>query len=320
MAAYAVLRIVGEQFREPDSDIGFWFGSITQGQLLSRHHVGRHGIPRVAAVFLATPHRIEVKLGIEIHPAMSTPVFAPADYLDLNQTDHAAIFHDVTNAWEVLPRLELYIQHQVVPANFGEIIGRGMIGEHVYIGRDTVIEPGAYIKGPAWIGSNCQIRHGAYIRENVIIGSGSIIGNSCEIKNSILFNKCQVPHFNYVGDSILGTKAHLAAGVIVSNLKLNGDFITLRVGDALVPTGLRKFGALIGDGVEVGCNAVINPGSILGRNSLIYPGVAWRGVLPRELDCKNRRSCTRADRIDLGVICDRRRRGLRTIRHHHHRH
>ena len=154
-----------------------------------------------------------------------------------------------------------------------------MIGEKVFIGEGTVIEPGAYIKGPAWIGANCQIRHGAYLRENVIVGAGSVIGNSSEIKNSILFQGCQVPHFNYVGDSILGAKVHLAAGVIVSNLKLNGDFITLRVGDNVLTTGLRKFGALIGDGAEVGCNAVLNPGTVIGRRSLIYPGVAWRGVL-----------------------------------------
>jgi len=227
---------------------------------------------------------------------MSTLVFAAADYLDLKQTDHAAIFHDVTHAWEVLPKLADYLEEQVSPANFGQIVGDPEIGEQVYIGPDTVIEPGAYIKGPAWIGPNCQIRHGAYIRENVIVGAGSVVGNSCEIKNSILFNNCQVPHFNYVGDSILGTKVHLAAGVIVSNLKLNGDFITLRVDHAVLATGLRKFGALIGDGVEVGCNAVINPGSVLGRNSLIYPGVAWRGVLPKNsiaksVDCvRERRS------------------------------
>jgi NDP-sugar pyrophosphorylase family protein len=225
---------------------------------------------------------------------MSTPVFAPADYLDLSQTDHAALFHHVTQAWEVLPRLAAYLEEQLVPANFGETLGDPVIGDDVYIGRDTVIEPGAYIKGPAWIGPNCQIRHGAYIRENVIIGAGSVIGNSCEIKNSILFNYCQVPHFNYVGDSILGTKAHLAAGVIISNLKLNGDLITLRMEHGIVATGLRKFGALIGDNVEIGCNAVINPGSILGRNSLIYPGVAWRGILPQNsiakaVDCVRER-------------------------------
>jgi len=211
---------------------------------------------------------------------MSTPVFAPSDYLDLTQTDHAAIFHDVIHAWEILPRLAAYLEEQLVPANFGNMIGDPSIGEQVFIGRDTVVEPGAYIKGPAWIGPNCQIRHGAYIRENVIIGAGSVIGNSSEIKNSFLCNGCQAPHFNYVGDSILGAKTHLAAGVIVSNLKLNGDVITLRVGEEIISTGLRKFGALIGDGVEIGCNAVINPGAILGRRSLIYPGVSWRGILP----------------------------------------
>ena len=225
---------------------------------------------------------------------MSAPVFTPADYLDLTQTDHAAIFHGVTQAWEILPKLAAYLQEQVTPINFGKIIGEPVIGEQVFIGRDTVIEPGVYIKGPAWIGPNCQIRHGAYIRENVIIGAGSVIGNSCEIKNSFLFNSCQAPHFNYVGDSILGAKVHLAAGVIVSNLKLTGDFITLRVGDEVLSTGLRKFGALIGDGVEIGCNAVINPGAILGRRSLIYPGVSWRGILPansiaKSADCVRQR-------------------------------
>jgi len=211
---------------------------------------------------------------------MSAPVFAPTDFFDLKETDHAAIFHEVIQAWEILPKLGHYLEAQLVPANLGQLMAGAVIGEHVYIGKHTVIEPGAYIQGPAWIGPNCQIRHGAYIRENVIIGGGCVIGNSSEIKNSFLCNGCQVPHFNYVGDSILGAKVHLAAGVIVSNLKLNGELITLRVGDEVFDTGLRKFGALIGDGVEVGCNVVLNPGSILGRRSLIYPGVTWRGILP----------------------------------------
>lgn len=211
---------------------------------------------------------------------MSVSSFAPADYLDLKQTDHAALFHGITQAWEILTKLETYLEQHLVPANLGRKHGNPVIGDEVFIGRGTVIEPGAYIKGPAWIGANCQIRHGAYIRENVIIGDNCVIGNSTEIKNSILFNGCQVPHFNYVGDSILGTKVHLAAGVIVSNLKLNGDFVTLRVDDSVLTTGLRKFGALIGDGAEVGCNVVLNPGTIIGRKSLIYPGVCWRGILP----------------------------------------
>jgi NDP-sugar pyrophosphorylase family protein len=227
---------------------------------------------------------------------MSTPVFAPADYLDLKETAHAAIFDGVEHAWEILPKLGAYILAHVKPGNEGKLIGTPTIGEHVFIGSGTVVEPGAYIKGPAWIGPNCQIRHGAYIRENVIVGAGSVIGNSSEIKNSFLCNGCQIPHFNYVGDSILGAKVHLAAGVIVSNLKLNGDFIALRMEHATLTTGLRKFGALIGDGAEVGCNAVINPGSIIGRRSMIYPGVSWRGILP-------------ANSIAKAADCVRERRG-----------
>jgi NDP-sugar pyrophosphorylase family protein len=230
---------------------------------------------------------------------MSTPVFAPADYLDLKQTEHAAIFEGVTQAWEILPTLAHYLEKNLKPANHGKMIGAPVIGERVFIGEGTVIEPGAYIKGPAWIGANCQIRHGAYIRENVIVGAGSVIGNSSEIKNSMLFNGCQVPHFNYVGDSILGAKVHLAAGVIVSNLKLNGDFITLRAGNAILTTGLRKFGALIGDAAEVGCNAVINPGSVIGRRSLIYAGVSWRGVLAAKSIAKSA-DCVRERREVAG--------------------
>jgi len=221
---------------------------------------------------------------------MSTPHFIPADYLDLEQTEHAALFDGVTQAWEILPRLHAYLADKIKPEIRGTLIGEPEIGENVFIGEGTVVEPGAYIKGPAWIGANCQIRHGAYIRENVIVGAGSVVGNSSELKNSLLFQRCQVPHFNYVGDSILGARVHLAAGVIVSNLKLNGDFITLRMGDTVLTTGLRKFGALIGDGAEVGCNAVLNPGTILGRSSLIYPGVSWRGILPAHSIAKDART------------------------------
>ena len=206
-------------------------------------------------------------------------VFSPADFLDLAQTEHAALFEGVTQAWEVLPRLKDYLARELKPGNRGRVIGSPAIGDHVFIGEGTVVEPGAYIKGPAWIGAGCEIRHGAYIRENVIVGAGSVIGNSSEIKNSILFAKCQVPHFNYVGDSVLGARVHLSAGVIVSNLKLNGTAVEIRAGGDSVSTGLRKFGAPIGDEAEVGCQAVLNPGTVLGRRSLVYAGVSWRGVL-----------------------------------------
>ena len=133
-----------------------------------------------------------------------------------------------------------------------------------------------------------MIRHNAYLREHVIVGDDCVVGNSCELKNVVLFNGCQVPHFNYVGDSILGHRVHLGAGVILSNFRsLPGNVTVERDGQAC-DTGLRKFGALVGDGAEVGCNAVLNPGSILGRGALIYPGVNWRGILPANMIAKNK--------------------------------
>jgi NDP-sugar pyrophosphorylase family protein len=151
-----------------------------------------------------------------------------------------------------------------------------------------VVEDGVMIKGPAWIGRNCEIRHGAYLRENVLIGDGCVVGNSSELKNALLFNGAQVPHFNYVGDSVLGHKAHLGAGVKISNLKLTPGNVVLIHDGQPIDTGLRKFGALLGDFAEAGCNSVLNPGTILGRRSLVYPNVNWRGVLPADRVVKNR--------------------------------
>jgi NDP-sugar pyrophosphorylase family protein len=143
------------------------------------------------------------------------------------------------------------------------------------------------IKGPAIIGRDCEIRHGAYLRENVIVGDGCVVGNACELKNSILFNEADVPHFNYVGDSILGHAAHLGAGVKISNLKITPGNVTVDRDGQPLDTGLRKLGALIGDHANVGCNAVLNPGAILGRNAVIYPNVNWRGFLPAHMIAKN---------------------------------
>ena len=156
------------------------------------------------------------------------------------------------------------------------------------IGEGTVVEPGALIKGPASIGKNCQIRHNAYVRENVIVGDDCVVGNASELKNALLFNHVQVPHYNYVGDSILGHKAHLGAGVKISNVKLVPGNVTVEIEGVPTDTGLRKFGALLGDGAEVGCNAVLNPGSILGRNTTVYPNVFWRGILPANSLAKNK--------------------------------
>jgi len=215
-------------------------------------------------------------------------MFKPADLFDLGQTAHAEIFEDCSFAWEALAKIKTYLEAHLEPALHNQCDGVAFIGKNVFIGEGTVVEDGAMIKGPAMIGRNCQIRHNAYIRENVIVGDNCVVGNSCELKNSLLFNGAQAPHFNYVGDSILGHKAHLGAGVKISNFKMFPGNITVEIDGAPFDTGLRKFGALMGDGSEAGCNAVLNPGSILGRSAVVYPNVFWRGILPANMIAKNK--------------------------------
>jgi len=215
-------------------------------------------------------------------------MFKPADLFDLSQTEHAAIFDGCEFAWEALKKIPAYISANLHPGLHNTCEGRAFIGKDVFIGEGTMVEDGAMIKGPATIGRNCQIRHNAYIRENVIVGDGCVVGNSSELKNVLLFNGCQVPHFNYLGDSILGFKAHVGAGVIASNLKSLPGNVTVEKDGVPFDTGLRKFGALIGDHAEVGCNSVLNPGSIIGRGAVIYPGVNWRGILPANMIAKNK--------------------------------
>lgn len=215
-------------------------------------------------------------------------MFKPADLFDLSQTGHAAVFDGCTHAWEALPRLNGYLKENLKPGLHNQCDGRAYIGDDVFIGEGTVVEDGVMIKGPAIIGRNCQIRHNAYLRENVVIGDDCVVGNSCELKNALLFNGAQVPHFNYVGDSILGYRAHLGAGVVLSNVKATKDNIWITIDGKPEDTGLRKFGALIGDHAEIGCNAVLNPGSIIGRRSIVYPNVCWREVLPENMIAKNK--------------------------------
>jgi NDP-sugar pyrophosphorylase family protein len=215
-------------------------------------------------------------------------MFKPADLFDLTQTEHAALFDGVEFAWEALKKIEGYLAANLKPALHNKCEGRAFIGEQVFIGEGTEVEDGVMIKGPAIIGRNCQIRHNAYIREHVIVGDNCMVGNSCELKNALLFNHAVAPHFNYVGDAILGHKAHLGAGVILSNFKSFPGNVTVEMDGQPFDTGLRKFGALLGDGAEVGCNAVLNPGSIIGRGAIIYPGVNWRGILPTNNIAKNK--------------------------------
>ena len=215
-------------------------------------------------------------------------MFKPSDLFDLTQTEHAALFEGCEFAWDALKRLQEYLAATVRPALHNRCDGEAYIGMTVFIGEGTVVEDGAMIKGPAIIGRNCHIRHNAYIREQVIVGDNCVVGNSCELKSAVLFNDCQVPHFNYVGDSILGAKAHLGAGVVLSNVKSLKGNVTVTHDGQKIDTGLRKFGALVGDGAEIGCNAVLNPGSIIGRGSVVYPLSNWRGVLAANCIAKNK--------------------------------
>ena len=210
------------------------------------------------------------------------------DLFDLSQTTHGTLFEGVQYPWDALNRLAGYLTQNLKPGTAGaEVHAAAHVGPQVFIGAGTIVEPGAMIIGPAIIGAGCRIRHGAYIRENVIVGDGCVVGNSVELKHCVLFNQCQVPHFNYVGDSILGHKAHLGAGSILSNVKLDNQNVWVNFDGTPIDTGLRKFGALIGDKAEIGCNAVLNPGSIIGRDSIVYPNVSWRGILPRNMIVKH---------------------------------
>ena len=202
--------------------------------------------------------------------------FTVESLFDLNECYEKAIFDGIKYPWEILPKIKAFLVEfsKSLPGDFERI------AEFVWVGKGTTIEKTALIKGPAIIGYDCEIRQCAYIRENVIVGNGAVVGNSTEIKNSLLFNKVQVPHFNYVGDSVLGYKAHFGAGVICSNLKSNGSNVKVKYGIESIETGLRKFGAIVGDHAEVGCNSVLNPGTVIGKNSVIYPLTPARGYIP----------------------------------------
>ena len=161
------------------------------------------------------------------------------------------------------------------------------ISEHVWVHKTVKIFPTAYIGAPCIIGKNTEVRQCAFIRSSALIGENCVIGNSTEVKNAIIFDNVQVPHFNYVGDSILGYKSHLGAGAVTSNVKSDRSLVKVRTSDGVIETGLKKFGAMVGDNVEVGCNSVLNPGTVIGRNSNIYPLSSVRGTVPENSIFKN---------------------------------
>jgi NDP-sugar pyrophosphorylase family protein len=194
---------------------------------------------------------------------------------DLRHSVAAALFQRVHYPWEVLPLIQAFIPElaQRLDEDYQEI------APGIWVGKDTFIEKTALIYGPAIIGRRCQIRHAAFIRDHVIIGDDVVVGNSTEIKNAILFDHAQVPHFNYVGDSVLGVGAHLGAGAVLSNFKSTGDEVHVEWEGRKMGSGLKKFGALLGDRVEIGSNAVVYPGTIIGAHSIIYPLSKVRGYI-----------------------------------------
>ena len=196
----------------------------------------------------------------------------------LEETIAAELFRGATYPWEVLPKIKDFI------IALGETLPEEKYERregNVWIARNAKVFPSAYIGGPAIIDEEAEIRHCAFIRGSAIVGKGAVVGNSTELKNVILFNKVQVPHYNYVGDSILGYKAHMGAGSITSNVQSDKTLVVVKAGEETFETGLKKFGAMLGDQVEVGCNSVLNPGTVIGKNTNIYPTSMVRGVIPQ---------------------------------------
>ncbi|MCH5262514.1 MAG: UDP-N-acetylglucosamine pyrophosphorylase [Lachnospiraceae bacterium] len=195
----------------------------------------------------------------------------------LDETIAKDIFHEAIYPWEVLSKIGEFIVElgNTLPEERYE-----RKGDNVWIAKSAKVYPSACINGPAIIDEEAEIRHCAFIRGNAIVGKGAVVGNSTELKNVILFNKVQVPHYNYVGDSILGFKAHMGAGSITSNVKSDKTLVVVRAGEEQLETGLKKFGAMLGDHVEVGCNSVLNPGTVIGRQANVYPTSMVRGFIP----------------------------------------
>lgn len=214
----------------------------------------------------------------------------PEDFFDLSKFEHSALFDDVGYAWEALSKIGPYVKANLQPEVRGEVHPLAVVDDDVFIGHGTIVEPGAMLKGPTIIGQNCEIRQGAYIRGSVLVGNGVVVGHTTELKNCVLMDGAQVPHFSYVGDSIFGWKAHLGAGVKISNLKITRTPVVLTIDGQRYDTGLLKFGAILGDEVEVGCNSVLNPGTMIGKRTLVYTNAALAGYYPPDCLVKLRQT------------------------------
>lgn len=201
------------------------------------------------------------------------------NFLDVDKTIAKYLFDGTEYPWEVLPKLKAFIE-QLGPYLPGEMYAKR--GENIWIARSAKIMPTASIAAPCIIDEEAEVRHCAFIRGSVIIGKNAVVGNSTELKNALLFDGVQVPHYNYIGDSILGYKAHFGAGAITSNVKNDKSNVVVKLPLQNVDTGLRKFGAIVGDNAQIGCNSVLNPGTMIGRNASVYPLSSVRGIIQED--------------------------------------
>ncbi|MBO7393787.1 MAG: glucose-1-phosphate thymidylyltransferase [Abditibacteriota bacterium] len=241
----------------------------------------------------------------------------PEDFFDLTDFDCADIFDGCEFVWDALKKISVYLLHKNMSFSSKEqrikgVVMRGAVIEDddtVHIGEGTVVEPGAFIRGPVWIGKNCKIRHGAYLREDVIVGDNCVVGHGCELKNVIMLPTAQCPHLAYVGDSILGRHTNLGAGTIVSNLQLYSEKdpdtgkrppIILTADNEIYDTDLAKFGAIVGDGAQTGCNTTLNPGCLMGKNTVVYPNVSLpKGYYPEGKVIKHKTVLDIVDKHDI---------------------
>lgn len=203
----------------------------------------------------------------------------------LEETIARDLLAPLTYPWEALPKISEFIK-KIGPTLDPAVYEQR--GENIWVAKSATVAPTASLNGPLIIDENAEIRHCAFIRGNAIVGKGAVVGNSTELKNVILFNKVQVPHYNYVGDSILGYKSHMGAGSITSNVKSDKTLVIVKGSEGAIETGLKKFGAMLGDEVEVGCGSILNPGSVIGAHSNIYPLSSVRGVVSANSIYKNR--------------------------------
>ncbi len=206
------------------------------------------------------------------------------ELFSMENTIAAPLFEGTKYPFEVLPKIKDFILELAKTLDMTKFEEKG---ENIFIAKSAKVAPSASITGPCIIDEEAEIRHCAFIRGNALVGKGAVVGNSTELKNVILFDKAQVPHYNYVGDSVIGFRSHMGAGAITSNLKSDKTLVTVKVGEERLETGLKKFGAMLGDNVEVGCGCVLNPGTVIGANTNVYPLSSVRGFIPANRIYKN---------------------------------